>query len=418
MKKIDKILLLTTMVFFMHTTFSLAQTQSGFRGSERSGIYIESGLLKSWPAEGPALLWEASGIGTGYSSAVASEDAIYITGRKGGNDVLTSFSFTGKKNWEVIYGKSDDGNYPDSRCTPSVSGKSIFLVSGQGDMVCVNSSGKVLWSVNYFEKYKGKIPQFGVSESPVVAGNLVIGTPGGNLSSMVAFNAANGSVAWAAPSIKDGTNYVNPILISYGSLKMIVTVSEGRLFAVNSENGKLLWNINYEGLNASPTGDRNHANTPVYRDGFILAANGYEQVAVKFKLNADGSEPSVVWKNTDLTPHVGGMVLLGNLIFSSTHDTNSKGRWICVDWNSGKTLWIKDWYNKGSVISADGLLYIFEEKSGHVGLLNPDPAKMDVISEFQVTKGTGPYWSHPMINNGRLYVRHGDYMAVYALKKN
>jgi outer membrane protein assembly factor BamB len=318
----------------------------------------------------------------------------------------------------VIYGKSDDGNYPDSRCTPSVSGKSIFLVSGQGDMVCVNSNGKVLWSVNYFEKYKGKIPQFGVSESPLVADNLVIGTPGGNVSSMVAFNAANGSVAWAAPSVKDGTNYVNPILIGYDNLKMIVTVSEGRLIAVNSENGKLLWNINYEGQNAQPTGDRNHANTPVYRDGFILAANGYEQVAVKFKLNTDGSEPSVVWKNTDLTPHVGGMVLLGNLIFSSTHDTNSKGRWICVDWNSGKTLWIKDWYNKGSIISADGLLYIFEEKSGHVGLLNPDPGKMNVISEFQVTKGSGPYWSHPMINKGSLYVRHGDYMAVYALKKN
>jgi outer membrane protein assembly factor BamB len=233
---------------------------------------------------------------------------------------------------------------------------------------------------------------------------------------MVALNAENGNIVWEAPSIKDPTNYVNPLLIEFGGKKIIVTVTEGRLIAVNAADGKLFWNINYEGQNAKPTGDRNHANTPIYSDGFILAAQGYEQVAVKFKLNSDGSEPTVVWKNTDLTPHVGGMVLLGNYIYSSTHDTNSKGRWICVDWTTGKTMWITNWYNKGAIISADGLLYIYEEKTGHVGLVKPNPEKLDVISEFQITKGTGPYWAHPVIDKGRFFVRHGDYLGVYSIK--
>jgi outer membrane protein assembly factor BamB len=126
--------------------------------------------------------------------------------------------------------------------------------------------------------------------------------------------------------------------------------------------------------------------------------------------------PSVVWKNTDLTPHVGGMVLLDNFVYSSTHDSNSDGRWICVDWTTGKTKWITAWNNKGSVISADGMLYIFEEKFGNMGLVKPSGDKLDVVSSFKVLKGTGPYWAHPTINNGRLFIRHGDYLAVYSIK--
>jgi len=416
MKTLIKQILMSAVVILLSGIQSFAQNVNGWRGNDQSGIYIESGLLKSWPASGPALLWEASGIGTGYSSVSVSEDAVYITGRKGDRDVLTSFDQTGKKNWELIYGNSAGGNFPDSRSTPSLSGSKIYLVSGEGDMVCAGKDGKIIWSVNYFKKYKGKTPQFGISESPLLVDNKVIGTPGGNTASMVALNADNGSVVWEAPSVNDPTNYVNPLLIENGGKKIIVTVTEGRLIAVNAADGKLLWNMNYEEQNAQPTGDRNHANTPVYRDGFILAAQGYEQVAVKVKLNPDGSEPSVVWKNTDLTPHVGGMVLLGNYIFSSTHDTNSKGRWICVDWTTGKTKWITDWYNKGAVISADGMLYIYEEKTGHVGLVKPNPDKLDVISEFQITKGTGPYWAHPVINKGRFFVRHGDVLMVYSIK--
>jgi outer membrane protein assembly factor BamB len=378
---------LTAGLVYVFMTVCFSQGQYGWRGPERSGIYNESGLMKTWPSVGPTLLWEATGMGAGFSSAVVSDDAIYITGRKGEKDVLTSFSQEGKKNWEVIYGNSSGSNYPDSRCTPT-----------------------------YFKKYSGKIPQFDVSESPLVVDNKVIGTPGGNKTAMVAFNTDNGNVVWETPSINDGTNYVNPLLIETGGTKIIVTITEGHMIAVNPVNGKLLWNFDYEAQNSNPTGDRNHTNTPVYRDGCILAANGYEQVAVKLKVNPDGSEPSLVWKNTDLTPHVGGMVLLGNYIYSSTHDTNSKGKWICVDWLTGKTMWITNWYNKGSVISADGMLYIYEEKTGHVGLVKPDPGKLDVVSEFQITKGTGPYWAHPSIDRGRLFVRHGDYLAVYSLK--
>ena len=411
----NRIILLATLFLFSGSML-LAQVQSGWRGKGQSGIYNETGLLKTWPPAGPSLLWEATGIGTGFSSVTVTPDDIYVTGRKGDKDFLTAFTQDGKKKWELPYGTSSNSNFPDSRCTPSFYNGKILLVSGMGDLVCVGMDGKMIWSVNYFQKYSAKIPMFGVSESPLVVNNLVIATPGGSKASMVAFNIDNGKVEWEAPSINEGTNYVNPLLIENNGMKIIVTVTEGHIIAVNSVNGKLLWNYNYEAANAKQTGDRNHTNTPLYRDGYLCAANGYEQVAVKLKLDGSGTEPSVVWKNTDLTPHIGGMVLLGNYIYSSTHDTNSKGRWICVDWTTGKTMWITDWKNKGPIISADGMIYIIEEKSGYIGLVKPSGEKLDVVSSFRITRGSGPYWAHPVIDKARLFVRHGDYLAVYSLK--
>jgi outer membrane protein assembly factor BamB len=391
--------------------------QAGFRGPERSGIYNETGLMKSWPEKGPSLLWETSGIGTGYSSATVTDDAIYITGKIGGSEVLTSFTQDGKKNWELIYGSpSDATNFPEGRCTPSYSNGRIFVVSGQGDLVCAGKDGKLIWSVNYFRKYNALAALNGVSESPLVVDNKVIGTPGGYTASMVAFNAENGKVIWEAAPINEVTNYVNPLLIRNGANKIIVTWSAHHLLAVNALNGKLLWSMNCEELNSEQLERRNRVNTPVYRDGHILAAQGYDQVAIKLKINPDGTNPQIVWKNRDLDPHVGGIVLLGNLIFSSTHETNSKGKWICVDWMTGKTNWIYDWYNKGAIIAADGMLYIIEEKNGNVGLLKPDAEKFNLVSTFRMTKGSGPYFSHPVINKGRLFIRHGDYLAVYSIK--
>jgi hypothetical protein len=250
-----------------------------------------------------------------------------------------------------------------------------------------------------------------------VAGNIVIGTPGGNKASMVAFNVENGNIVWETPSIKEGTVYVNPLLIEKDGLNLIVTHTPSQIIGVNPKDGKLQWKFDYSAVNAESAG-KNHINTPLYRDGFIFAGNGYGQTSAKIKLNKDGSDPALVWKNPEINPHLGGMVLVGNYIYSSTHDTNSKGRWICVDWTTGKTMWTTSWFNKGEVIAADGMLYVLEEKSGHVGLVKPDSEKFNLVSNFQVTKGSGPYWSHPVIDKGRLFIRHGEHLAVYSIKAN
>ena len=387
-----------------------------WRGPGRSGIYNESGLLKSWPESGPQLLWEASGHGSGYSSVTVTSDAVYITGIHDGKDFLTAYSQDGKKKWDVDYGIIARSTYPESRCTPTYYNGRLFVISGQGELSSITKDGKIVWKVPYHQKYEASVPRFGVSESPLVVDNKVIVTPGGPKAAMVAFNANNGKVVWETPSLNEGSMYVNPLLIEEKGMKIIVTHTPTFIIGVNASDGKILWKFNFAMVNEDQKGGRNYINTPVYRDGYLFAANGYGQTSAKIKINFDGTDPVLVWKNTDINPHVGGMVLLGNYIFSSTHDSNSKGRWICVDWTTGKTEWITEWKNKGSIISADGKLIIYDEKFGNVALVNPSSEKLDIVSSFEITKGDGPQWAHPVIDKGRLFVRRGDYLAVYSLK--
>jgi outer membrane protein assembly factor BamB len=398
--------------------FIIASAQeSGWRGPGRTGIYNEPGLMKTWPSEGLSMLWEVTGIGKGYSSATVTDDAIYITGKKGDKDVLTSFSQDGKKNWEVIYGDAPaEVAAPETRSTPTFYKDKIFCVSGQGEMTCVSKEGKIIWSVNYFKKYGAKTPRFGISESPLVVDDKVIGTPGGSMTSMVAFNVENGDIVWEAQPLNEGTNYVNPLLIEQNGMKLIVTLSDGHIIGVNADNGKMVWKFDYEAQNEEKRDGRAHINTPIYRDGYLFAANGYGQVSVKIKINTDGSDPELVWKNADINPHMGGMVLLGNYIYGSTHDNNAKGRWVCVDWSTGKTMWLTEWLNKGQIISLNGMLIVIEEKNGNVGLVKPGSEKFELVSSFKITVGEGPYWAHPVVDKGRLIIRHGESMAAFSLK--
>ncbi|NLJ44004.1 MAG: PQQ-binding-like beta-propeller repeat protein [Bacteroidales bacterium] len=388
-----------------------------WRGPGRSGTYNETGLLKKWPESGPSLIWEANSMGDGYSSPTVTDDAIYVTGRRDNSDVLTALTLQGKKKWEVVYGNAWMANHTGSRCTPTYYNGRIFLISGEGDLVCVGPDGKIKWSKNHYRMFEGKPIQFGISESPVVVDKKVIASPGGKKASLVAFNIDNGNVVWQAEPLDEQPQYINPLLIEYAGKKMIVTVMGSHIFAVNAIDGKILWKVNYAEENGAKGNIRkNHAITPIYRDGQILVANGYGWVSLKLKLSADGNIVQKVWENRNFDPQLGGMVLLGNRVYGANHQSNPADTWICLDWNTGKTLWTQKWYVRGSVISADNMLILFEERSGHVGLAVPEDNKLNIVSEFQVTKGEGPFWAHPVIKDGKLYIRHGDVLMAYKVR--
>ena len=162
--------------------------------------------------------------------------------------------------------------------------------------------------------------KFGISESPLVVDNMVIASPGGKKASLVAFNINDGKVVWEAEPLDQEPQYVNPKLIEYAGKKMIVTVMGTHIFAVNAKDGKILWKVNYCAENAA-TGNvrKNHAITPIYRDGYILIANGYNWVALKLKLSADGNSVEKVWENRNFDPQHGGVVLLGNNFYGANH---------------------------------------------------------------------------------------------------
>lgn len=419
MKVIKTIILRIFLIFMFSITVSgiVSSQLFDWRGPGRTGIYNETGLLKKWPAGGPKLLWEASGIGDGYSSVTVTNDAVYVTGRKESSDVLFALTLDGKLKWETVYGTAWTKNHTGSRSTPTYYNGNIFLVSGSGDIVCVDSNGKIKWSHNHFSLYESKPLMFGISESPVVTDNIVITSPGGKKASMVAFNISDGKVAWESEAIDSEPQYVNPQLVEHGGKKMVVTVLGQHIIAIDVKNGKTLWKVDYAAVNAG-TGRvmKNHAITPQYKDGYILIANGYKWVSLKLKLSADGNSVQTVWENRNFDPQHGGVVILGNSIYGANHQSQPVDTWVCVDWNTGKNLWEKKWNTRGSIISADGMLYLFEERSGNVALVKPSREKLDIVSEFQITKGEGPFWAHPVIDKGKLYIRHGDVLQVYQVK--
>lgn len=407
---------LITLLCLLSITGSYAQLFD-WRGPDRTGVYNESGLLKFWPVGGPKLIWEFDGLGEGYGSVTITDKAIYVTGRKNDVDVLTALSFDGKKLWSVNYGQSWMKNFTGTRGIPVVFNGDIYLISGAGELVCVKASGEIKWKKNHYEMYESTPLMFGISESPLVFDDKVIASPGRNKASLVAFNNKTGDVIWEAEPLNEGPQYINPKLIIHNGRKIIVSITESYVVGIDANTGKLLWKLNYEEINKTEGRPRkNHANTPLYRDGKLLIANGYNYVSFQVELSKDGTEAKVVWENRDLGPHHGGMVLLGDYVYGTSYMSNSMGNWVCVDWNTGKTMWSEKWENKGSIISADNMLYIFEEKSGNVGLVNPTPTKFDLVSSFQITKGDGPFWAHPVINNGRLYLRHGEVLMVHAIK--
>lgn len=416
MNKVSRKLSLTIIIGVITLGFLKAQLYE-WRGPGRSGIYNESGLLKTWPSGGPQLVWEYENSGFGYSTPVVTDDAVYITGRKEKNDVLTALSADGKKKWEVIYGKAWTTNHDGTRCTPTYYNGSLFLVSGSGDIVCVDKEGKIKWTKNHFSLFESKPLMFGISESPVVVDNLVIVSPGGKKASMAAFNIADGNLVWTTEPVEKEPQYVNPIVIDYAGKKIIVTVMGTNILGVNAKDGRILWKMDYIAANAGqPQGFKNHSGTPLYRDGEILITNGYNFIALKLKLSPDGNSVTKIWENRNFDSQLGGVVLIGDYLFGTTHQSKPSDSWLCVDWKTGQTLWTEKWNGRGSVISADGMLYLYDERSGHLALAKPNPSKMEIVSQFQITKGEGPYWAHPAIKDGKLYVRHGEYLAVYRIR--
>ena len=191
--------LLFSIAIFATAALSAQVTPYGWRGPERNGEYPETGLLKEWPAEGPQLLWETLDAGKGYSSPVVVDDRIYLTGMNENQtkEILSAYTLDGKKVWQTEYGNPWKDSYPETRTTPAIVDGKAYVISGSGEIVCLNTSdGSIVWSVDGGTKYSRKTGNWGTSECPLVFDDKVIFTPSGDVAAMVALNRHNGEEIW------------------------------------------------------------------------------------------------------------------------------------------------------------------------------------------------------------------------------
>ena len=386
-----------------------------FRGLNRDGVAAETGLLKSWPADGPKLLWSYEGLGAGWGSAAIIDNQVFVVGEIDKKETLFALDANGSLKWKTTYSERWKRSFPDARTTPTIDGNSIYVNSGQGNVVCFDrTNGKIKWQVQTIEEFDGEYHRWGIAESPLVVDNLVIATPGGKKASVVALDKATGKTVWTASELTEKGNYCSPILVERGGKKIIVTMLEDHFVGIDAPSGKVLWKDAFDDY--FPHAKGINPVSPLYINGQIYTTSGYDDGGALYNLSADGLSIKRVWVDSTLDVHHGGVVALDGVIYGSNWQGNRDGDWVALDWKTGTVLYEHKWVNKGPIITADGLLYVYTEKEGKVGLVKPNKQKFDLVSSFTAPLGEGEHWAHPSISNGRLFIRHGDALMVYDIK--
>jgi outer membrane protein assembly factor BamB len=384
-----------------------AQPIAQFRGPNRNGVYPETNLLKTWPVDGPVLKWQRAGIGNGYSSPIVTVERIYVTGEIDSIGYLQTFDKNGTLLWKKEIGKEWMENFTGSRSTPTLVGNLIYLCSSMGKISCLDASnGNEKWSCDMLRDMNGINVRFGYSSGLLVDGDVIYCNPGGADTNIVALNRHTGKMIWKSKALGDSTAYGSPILIRLPARKLLVTFTIHNMIALDAVTGELLWS-------KPQAADRDiQACTPLYEDGYLFSVNGSGNGAVKYEISADGKSVTQVWENPKVTDVHGGFVKIGNYIYTSQYRPR---RYCSVDCNTGL---ISDSlkFDKGAIITADNMLYCYTEK-GMVGLVKAENGKMELVGSFKLPVGTKEFFTIPVIQDGVLYLRHGDDLLAYVIRQ-
>ena len=389
-----------------------AQVTAQWRGPARDGIYPDKGLLKTWPDMGPKLLWSYEELGNGFGSPAVTDKQVFINGEADSTSTLFSFNLQGKLLWKVSYGKEFTGNgfasrFPGARSTPAVTGDLVYAFSGTGTLACFeNQTGKNRWSRNLASEYHGACNDYGYAESPLIDGDVIYCSPGGPDAFVVAMNRFTGETIWTSKGFGDTVSFTSPMLIQLPARKLLVTMSNHYIYALDAGSGDMLWKQYQDNVKL-----KQQCNTPVYADGFIYYIAGDGNGAVKLKLSPDGGSVTEVWRNPLVKNNFKGFVKLGSSIYTGDKTQKVKR----IDLTTGQvtdSLKTKD----ASLVYADDRLYCYSD-NGEVTLLNAGGPKMEIAGKFKIDKGNQEYFAHPVISQGILWIRHGKALLAYDIRQ-
>jgi outer membrane protein assembly factor BamB len=383
-----------------------------WRGPRRDGISDEKGLLSSWPDGGPKLLWKIDGMGTGWSCPIIVGQRLYITGDVGGDLVIFALNRDGEVQWKVKNGRAWKGPYPGARACCVFSEGRLYHMNAHGRVACLDAaSGQELWAVNILERFDAKNITWALSECLLVDGRNLIVTPGGKKALMAALDKRTGRTVWTTePLGNDRTSHCSPILLRYAGHRLITSCSSAHGFGVDADTGKLLWTVplkNPHGVNAS---------TPIYGSGSVYYVTPYTEMGRAYRLVTDGQAVTVrhIW-TSGLDTVTGAAVLVDGTLFAAGYKESKW--WFGVDWQTGRTKYeLKD-FTTGAAIYAEGRLYCLDEK-GSAGILKPGPDGLEIAGCFALVTGkVRDAWTHPVLHEGRLYLRYHDTLFCYDVKQ-
>jgi outer membrane protein assembly factor BamB len=393
-------------VIFFHP--SDAQEVTKWRGENSSGIYKVDKLLSVWPAEGPKILWSFDRLGQGFSSPAFANNKIFINGMVDGQAVLFVLDMNGKQLQQFNYGKEFDASYPGTRSTPTVAGDLVYLFTGNGKLSCLNLlTGKTIWLKEFTSDFDGSNINWGYTESILVDGDILFCTPGGKTNNVMALDRMTGATLWSCSGLGELSAYCTPQIINLPARKLLVTHTANHVMGIDATSGKLLWSSPHTNTYAV------HPNTPIYFDGGLLAFSGYGMGSQKLNLSADGGSITKSWESQSFGSRTGGSVLINGYLYGTGDSDRS---WQCIDWKTGERKYSSTEVFKGAIIAANNKLIGYSEK-GELFMAEANPSGLKVISKTKVNLGTEQHWAHPVINNGILYLRHGNTLIAYKISQ-
>lgn len=396
-----------------------------FRGPDRTAVAPDRGLLETWPADGPHLVWQAAGAGRGYASLAIVGDRIYTLGdglstAADQDEYLTCFDrATGKQLWMTKTGQPwTDGQetWQSSRSTPTVDGDTVYVISPFGVLLaCDAASGRERFRVDLAAAFGGtKGDSWGYSESVTIDGGRLVCTPGGERATMVALDKISGRPIWTCSVPGDrGAGHASIVVATVGGRSVYVQTTASGAFGVDAATGTLLWTYPIDRTTAV-------IPSPIVRDDLVFFSAGYKRGGALLKqvpgANGTVSIEQIYALNTDLSNKHGGIVLVGDHLYG---DSDDKGIPFCAELLTGKVVWKKRGSGKGSanVMAADGHVYV-RYADGTLSLVKANPAEYEEVGVFKVPgSGDRPSWAHMVIVDGRLYLREGDAILCYDLRK-
>ena len=401
---------LTSLCVFTSLSFTaLAADWPQWRGPNRDDHSPDTGIAKSWPEGGPKQVWLNKDVGLGYASFSIVGDQLFTLGLRGDTEFLLAVDAkSGKELWATELGPILKNGWGDGpRGTPTVESGRVFAMSGNGFVVCANAAdGKTVWKVGMADFGGGK-PGWGYTESVLVDGDRVICTPGGKQGTLLALDKATGKKVWQSAEWTDGAQYSSPVVATINQTRQYVQLTQQHVAGIEAASGKVLWKSDWQGKTAV-------IPTPIVSGNSVYIASGYGVGCKLVTIDAE-NKTSDAWVTTTMVNHHGGVILVGENLFGYS----DKGGWTCQSLKTGEALWVSKALGKGAVHFVDGMLVCLEESSGTVVLAEASTKEWKEHGRFKLAPQTtqrnpkGKIWTHPVVLNGKLYLRDQELLSCY-----
>ncbi len=385
---------------------------SQYRGPNRENRSAETGLLASWPEDGPEVAYAIDGLGEGYSSVSISGDVLYTMGTDGREEAVFAVDVnTGKLLWT---GKTGGGVYQDGtgngpRGTPTIDGDSVYALGAEGHLVCLDkANGRQKWAKNILSEFQGERIHWGICESPLIDGDKLIVTPGGRRATMAALNKNNGNTLWTAQAPGNPqASYASAVIVEVAGVRQYVNFTSRSIIGVNASNGDVMW-----GDDRAANGTAN-CSSVVVDENVVFAASGYGQGAAAVRLSRAGAKVNAenLYHTREMQNHHGGMVVKDGFVYGCNEAVLT-----CLEVKSGDVAWKNRSVGKGSITLADGHLYVRSE-GGPIALVEATPGAYREKSRFDQPQRTGrSAWAHPVVAAGKLFIRDQDKLLAFDVK--